>query len=562
MSSLSNLSIRAKVIGAFGLVLAITLALGLFAIDRVGAVNDTAAEIRDNWLLATKSLGDLAITAEQMRVFEASHTFARTKDDTAGVEQRLANAHSAWQKGWQAYEPTIEPGEERHLVDQLKPEWNVYLEIDKKILDLSRAGEKQKAQDLWQGEARDHFFKIRDLLAKDIELNVRGASEAADRGMSAYVSARWLIIVGLIAALVLCVGAAIMIVTGVSKPIARMTGAMGKLAAHDLSVAIEGGERRDEIGAMAKAVQVFKDNMARADELAAEQRAEQEKKEARQKKIEDYVATFDRTVQDALSALSSASTQMRSTAQGMSATAEQTSRQATAVAAATEEASTNVQTVASASEELSASIAEIGRQVEQSSSITIKAVDQAKTTGMTVDGLARAAQRIGDVVKLIQDIASQTNLLALNATIEAARAGEAGKGFAVVASEVKTLANQTAKATEEISSQISEIQTSTGETVSAIQTIGGTITQVNEISSAIASAVQQQSAATQEIAGNVQQASKGTAEITRNITGVTRAANETGTASTQVLDAANELSNQAEKLRAEVDGFLASIRAA
>ena len=355
---------------------------------------------------------------------------------------------------------------------------------------------------------------------------------------------------------------AFLIGRSIVTPVTGMTAAMTKLAAGDKSVEIPARDAKDEIGEMAQAVDVFKQNMIRADELAAEQRAEQEKKEQRQKRVEGHLASFDKTVQQALGTLASASTEMRSTAESMSATAEETSRQATAVAAATEQASTNVQTVASASEELSASITEIGRQVEQSSAITKKAVDQAKTTSMTVDGLAKAAQRIGDVVKLIQDIASQTNLLALNATIEAARAGEAGKGFAVVASEVKTLANQTAKATEEISTQISEIQSSTGETVSAIETIGQTIAQVNEISSAIASAVQEQSAATQEIAGNVQQASKGTAEITQNIAGVTQAASETGAASTQVLGAANDLSKQAEKLRGEVGEFLAKIRAA
>ncbi len=363
-------------------------------------------------------------------------------------------------------------------------------------------------------------------------------------------------------ALLLGIALAFFIGRSIAKPVTAMTSAMQGLAGGDKAVEIPAREGKDEIAEMATAVDVFKQNMIRADELAAEQRVEQQKKEQRQEKIEGYVTAFDDIVRNALGKLTDASTGMRGTAETMSATAEETSRQATAVAAATEEASTNVQTVASASEELSASISEIGRQVEQSSSITRKAVDQAKTTSMTVDGLAKAAQRIGDVVKLIQDIASQTNLLALNATIEAARAGEAGKGFAVVASEVKTLANQTAKATEEISGQISEIQTATGETVSAIEAIGQTIAHVNEIASAIASAVQEQGAATQEIAGNVQQASRGTAEITQNIAGVTQAASETGAASNEVLSAATGLSQQADRLRAEVDGFLAKIRAA
>ncbi|HLJ19964.1 MAG TPA: methyl-accepting chemotaxis protein [Stellaceae bacterium] len=366
------------------------------------------------------------------------------------------------------------------------------------------------------------------------------------------------------AVVALLIGIALALVIGrsISGPLGAMTAAMRRLAGGDKSVEIPARDGRDEIAEMAKAVDVFKENMIRADQLALEQRAEQEKKEQRQGKIEEYVTAFDDVVRNALGKLGTASTEMRGTAESMSATAEETSRQATAVAAATEQASTNVQTVASASEQLSSSISEIGRQVEQSSSITKKAVDQAKTTSMTVDGLAKAAQRIGDVVKLIQDIASQTNLLALNATIEAARAGEAGRGYAVVASEVKTLANQTAKATEEISGQILEIQTATGETVSAIESIGQTIAQVNEISSAIASAVQEQSAATQEIAGNVQQASRGTAEITQNIAGVTQAASEAGAASTQVLGSASELSKQADRLRGEVDSFLAKIRAA
>ena len=348
----------------------------------------------------------------------------------------------------------------------------------------------------------------------------------------------------------------------INRRLTQMTGVMGALAAGDTSIVVPCAGADDEIGRMAKAVMVFKDNMVRGNELATAQQAEQEKKNQRQKRIEQHLGEFDQTVKKALDTFGSAAGELRATAESMSATAKETSRQATAVAAATEQASVNVQTVASSSEELSASISEIGRQVEQSSAITRKAVEQGKSTGATVAGLATAAQRIGDVVKLIQDIASQTNLLALNATIEAARAGEAGKGFAVVASEVKTLANQTSKATEEISTQIADMQNATGQTVSAIETIGATISQINEIASTIASAVQQQSAATQEIASNVHQASTGTTEITANIAGVTQAANKAGDASTQVLGAAAALSRQAEKLRGEVESFLASIRAA
>jgi methyl-accepting chemotaxis protein len=251
-----------------------------------------------------------------------------------------------------------------------------------------------------------------------------------------------------------------------------------------------------------------------------------------------------------------ASTELQATARSMSAVAEETSRQSSTVAAASEEASTNVQTVASAGEELSASIAEIGRQVEQSTKTATRAVEEAKQTNDRVEGLAQAAQKIGEVVKLISDIAAQTNLLALNATIEAARAGEAGKGFAVVAAEVKSLANQTAKATEEISTKIGEMQTATAESVGAIKAIAKTIEEINQISTTIATAVEEQSAATQEISRNVQQASAGTQEVNTNIASVTEGATQTGTSAGQVLSAAEQLSKEAETLKFEIDKFL------
>jgi methyl-accepting chemotaxis protein len=366
----------------------------------------------------------------------------------------------------------------------------------------------------------------------------------------------------LVLALVLMTAGFLLVHRRVSQPLRRLTGAMRRLADHDLSVDVDGVERRDEIGEMSRAVQIFKDGMIEADKLAAEQQAEQNRKERRQQAVEGHISAFDRSVAASLQILSAASTELQTTSQTMSATAEQTSHKSAAVAAASEEASSNVQTVASSAEELSSSISEISRQVTESTRVAGQAVDEADRTNLQVKRLADAAQKIGDVVKLINDIAGQTNLLALNATIEAARAGEAGKGFAVVASEVKSLATQTSRATEDIAAQIGAIQEATGGAVQAIGSIGETIRQVNEIATAIAAAVEEQGVATQEIARNVQQAASGTGQVSINIAGVTEAAGETGAASTQVNNAAGELARIAATLRGEVDGFIANIRAA
>ena len=352
------------------------------------------------------------------------------------------------------------------------------------------------------------------------------------------------------------------IVRGITRPIASMTQDMTALAGGDKSIEIEGAHRGDEIGDMAQAVEVFKENMIKADQLAAEQAKENEAKEQRRIAMEELAAKFENNVTAVLDEVGQASNTMKMTAEGMAATAEETSRQSTAVAAAAEEASTNVQTVASAAEELSSSISEISRQVQQSTQISGSAVHEAERADEMVQGLATSASKIGEVVALITDIADQTNLLALNATIEAARAGEAGKGFAVVASEVKNLANQTAKATEEISSQISGIQGATQDSVRAIQGISKTIGEISEIASAIAAAVEEQGAATQEIARNVEQASAGTADVTTNISSVNAAADETGQAANEVLTAAGTLTMQSDKLSSEVTEFLQGLKKA
>ena len=356
---------------------------------------------------------------------------------------------------------------------------------------------------------------------------------------------------------------AFLIAKGITAPIGDMTGAMTKLAGGELTTDVPSLSNKDEIGAMAKAVQVFKDNAIRvksleAEQKAAEARAAEEKRAAMIALADD----FEGKVGGVVAEVSTQANRMQESAAQLTATAEETSRQATAVAAASEEASTNVQTVAAATEELSSSISEISRQVTESARMSGKAVDDVGRTSQTVEALANAAQKIGNVVQLISEIASQTNLLALNATIEAARAGEAGKGFAVVASEVKSLASQTARATDEIGAQINEIQAATGQSVEAMRSIGETIASMNSIASTIAAAVEEQGAATSEIARNVQQAAAGTSEVSSNITGVTRAAEDTGTAAGMVQKAAGDLGGQANDLRNAVEQFLRQVRSA
>lgn len=562
MSWFQNLSIRSKVISTFAVVLAVTVLLGTLSITRLSAVNDNAQTVATNYLVAIDGLGDFSYGVVRYRQLQASVMLASDMDGKKAEEKKMAEAIEQANHGWEKYNATVDAGYERGVADKLHTAWTDYLADNEKLMQLSESAKNEQATDFYVGELRTEFAKFQDLLNEDKAYQRKASSAQVKNADDTYSSSRMLIMVLLGTAAALCVAMGWLIVSGVSTPIRAMTGAMGRLAQHDLTTDIHGAERKDEVGQMAKAVQVFKDSMIEADRLKAEQEEAQRAAAKRSALVDQLTRDFDVKVQGVVQGVASQATQMEASAQSMSATAEEATKQASAVAAASEQGAANVQTVASAAEELSSSIAEIGRQVSHSSQIAATAVTEAAKANEMVQGLLNASQKIGEIVALINAIADQTNLLALNATIEAARAGEAGKGFAVVAAEVKNLATQTSKATEEIGTQITSVQGATQNAVNAIASIGKTIGEIDQIATTIAAAVEEQGAATQEIARNVEEAAKGTQEVSSNIGGVTEAANSTGAGANQVLTAARTLSKQSGDMRELVQTFLTQVKAA
>jgi methyl-accepting chemotaxis protein len=478
-----------------------------------------------------------------------------SKDAALKEEAEAADA-------WKAYLATSMTPEEADLTKTADAAIKEYNAAFVEVLTLATGGDAAGAKELARTKGGPAFATLKDVLNKLSSLQARVAGEEYQKAGETFEFDIIMLVAIVIAAIAAGGVMAWLVTRSITLPLNGIIGVMGELTKGNLQVDVAGQDRRDEVGSVAKSVGVFKDGLVEAERLRGEQQAEQTRQIERGKAMEAAVAAFDKTVGGIVGAVSAASTQLQSTAQSMSATAEQTSRQSSAVAAASEETTTNVQTVAAATEELSASIGEITSQVTESTRIVGEAVTQANDTNAKVQGLADAAQKIGDVVRLINDIAGQTNLLALNATIEAARAGEAGKGFAVVASEVKTLATQTAKATEEIAGQVRSIQEATASSAEAIESITKTIGRVSEISTAIASAVEEQGAATQEISRNVQQAAAGTQEVSQNISGVKAAAEQTGEAAGQVLQSAEELSKNGVILKTQVEDFLRTVRTA
>ena len=454
------------------------------------------------------------------------------------------------------------PAQQERLakLKQFSEQWRTDI-AEKAIALMAKPESQDEARSIEiKGMGKTAMDGIRRLIA-DLDGAERGLlSSRATTQSNAFNQGYTVALGGTVLTLIAAVVLGLMLASLIAKPVTAITTVMHSLAEGDKTIVIPGLSREDEIGAMAKAVQVFKQNAIETERLAEAQRATDQAKLAHVDALNRLTASFETKISAVITALSGAADDMVSEASSLSSTAEQANRQSLAVASASEQASANVQTVASAAEELTSSIAEIARQVSQSTKVSQTAVSGAARASKVIGGLADAAQRIGEVVQLINNIASQTNLLALNATIEAARAGEAGKGFAVVASEVKTLANQTGKATEDIAQQVSAIQAATQQAVETVNEVGRVISEINQISATIALAVEQQSAATREISRNVQEAANGTREVNVNISSVTRTAAETGNAAQKVNTVAGAVANTSQKLRGEVEEFLAGVK--
>ena len=562
---LAKYSIRAKIITVVAFLLVAMTGMGLLAVKNMRAINANTVEISTIWLPSVRVLGDLRAGVITYRNVIREHMLSQTLEDKLAMEKTLATVVEGNNKIRAAYEPMITSPAERALYSEWVKLWESYKKGTEEVMALSRKAPGQvprEAHELNTRTVNKIGLEADAVLKKDIDLNNAGADKAAANAADSYASALMMLATILGMAVIIGIAVSYYLVRDVSAGIASIVTPMQALGKGDLTADVPHQGERTEIGAMADTLQVFKDALIAkkaADEAAA---ADAEAKIERGRRVDGITRNFENVIGEIVQTVSSASTQLEASAGSLSATAERAREVTATVASASEEASANVQSVASATEELSSSVTEISRQVQESARMASGAVGQARSTNDRVSELSKAAARIGDVVELINTIAGQTNLLALNATIEAARAGEAGRGFAVVASEVKALAEQTAKATGEISQQITGIQGATQESVSAIKEISGTIERLAEISSAIAAAVEEQGAATQEISRNVQQAARGTQQVSSNVTDVQRGAGETGAASSQVLSAAQSLSGDSKRLRLEVGKFLESVRAA
>ncbi|AUG53725.1 methyl-accepting chemotaxis protein [Thalassospira marina] len=562
MEFLTRLKISRKLMVAFGVMLLLNIFTSVFAVMKMQAINSSSTEIAENWLPSIKAINDINDSINRVRIFQLAHVLSNVPEKMAEYEAKIARQNEAARVQADIYEKLISSKEELALWQKANDLISQYETVWQQIAVLSKSNQDDCARDMMLGKGEQLVVEVRGILQQLVKMNQDGGNAASERGDEDYTWSRLLMIGVAVLVSLLTIGFSMILSRSIAAPIIAMTKTMSRLAGGEKSVEIPGAQREDEIGEMAAAVVVFRDNMVEAARLAHTEEQRNKERVARTARIDALTADFDRNAGLTINAVASAATELQANAQALTTQSEKASHQASTVASAATQATGNVQTVASAAEELSASISQIANDVSQAAAVSKEAVDQAGRTGRVVGNLQQSAVKIGEVVSLINDIASQTNLLALNATIEAARAGEAGKGFAVVASEVKNLANQTARATADIGEQIAATRSATDEAVTAIADIVETIERVNSIASNIAAAIEEQQAATGEIARNVEQASRGTQNVNANIFDVTTAVQGTGGVARDVLDASSELSREAEKMRAIVRAFLENVKAA